>query len=116
MITSKKPRKVSYLKRRKPLSRISKWQKDRLAVYKKDKAWFLMTHPMCEACRQIYGTLPRKSVDVHHRHGRAGSLLCDMRFWTAVCRFCHDWIHRNIEAARLRGLIAQRGEWNRVPR
>lgn len=53
---------------------------------------------------------------VHHIRGRGrggrGPLLRDQRYWMAVSRRGHDWIHRNIEAARAEGWICEKGLWN----
>ncbi len=35
------------------------------------------------------------ATQVHHKKGRIGKLLCDMRFWLAVSAEGHDKIERN---------------------
>lgn len=55
-------------------------------------------------------------LQVHHTRGRAGALLCDERFWVAVCHACHCWIHANPEKARARGLLCEKGLWNKPPK
>lgn len=70
---------------------------------------FLACHPRCERC----GGRP---VELHHERGRIHSLLNDERFWHALCKVCHEWVHRNINKARDAGLIAKPGEWNKVER
>lgn len=52
----------------------------------------------------------------HHIRGRLGALLCDTRFWLAVCFKHHNWIHKHPDAARKRGYLANLGEWNTVPK
>jgi hypothetical protein len=54
--------------------------------------------------------------EVHHTRGRAGSLLCDERFWLAVSKQGHRWIHANIEKARNMGFLCAKGEWNHPPK
>lgn len=55
--------------------------------------------------------------DVHHTRGRGyggrGPLLRDQRFWLAVSRKGHDWIHNNTAAAIQHGWLCERGLWNR---
>ena len=53
--------------------------------------------------------------EVHHRRGRVGALLLDERFWLAVSKEGHRFIHANIHAARLAGFICRPGEWNVPP-
>ena len=56
----------------------------------------------------------RRVLSIHHKRGRLGKLLTDTRYFMAVCRKCHEWIHNNITESRKRGWIAQRGEWNKT--
>ena len=66
---------------------------------------FLQEHRQCA----VYPN--KRSTEVHHSRGRTGSLLLDTRFWFAVSHDGHRWIHDNIEAARQRGLICEKGFW-----
>jgi hypothetical protein len=80
--------------------------------YSRAKQVFIAAHPRCQAC----GVLPiprtaRPACDIHHQRGRLGSLLMDTRFWSAVCRDCHNWIHANPAAAKAVGLI---GPWHKT--
>jgi len=52
-------------------------------------------------------------TDVHHMRGRIGNLLHDQRYWLAVSRAGHEWIHRNPAEARKHGWLAEKGEWNK---
>lgn len=61
----------------------------------------------CQRCR-----CQRDRMDIHHKRGRAGTLLLDSRHWAYVCAKCHRWIHANIEDARREGWICERGLWN----
>lgn len=54
-----------------------------------------------------------KQISVHHTRGRVGTLLCDERFWLALCDHCHRWVHDNPEEARSVGLLCQPGEWGK---
>lgn len=64
----------------------------------------------CESC----GTT--RNLTLHHRRGRAGSLISDMRFFSLLCFSCHEWVHAHPKQARERGLLAPSSEWNVVPR
>ena len=55
-------------------------------------------------------------TEVHHRYGRAGSLLLDERFWTALSAAGHRWVHQNMDEARKYGWIAPKNAWNRPPK
>jgi hypothetical protein len=52
-------------------------------------------------------------TEVHHRRGRAGSLLLDMRHWLAVSRIGHRWIHSHPTEARARGWLCEVGYFGR---
>lgn len=90
----------------------------RLAVYRGIKELFLTQNPMCQCCQTLYthltgGVVARVSFadSVHHRKGRSGLLLFDVRHWLAACDRCHRWIHDNPETAISLGLLSK--EWNR---
>lgn len=89
--------------RRTPLRRVSKKHAKELRIYAKLRLDFLESHPMCEVGRK--DICNRFSCDVHHVHGR-GKHLNDKGTWLAVCRPCHDFIHRNPGQARQLGFLA----------
>lgn len=78
-------------------------------LYEEVKADVLKKNPKCLLC-------PKKSSDVHHRMGRAGTLLIDDRFLSAVCSRCHNSIHAFPRTAKENGWMAGPGEWNTPPR
>lgn len=59
----------------------------------------------CLAC--YLRDLPRlnKTDDIHHKRGRSGLLLFDVRYFVPVCRSCHQWLGANIKEAEAFGLI-----------
>lgn len=57
--------------------------------------------------------ISNRLTEVHHTRGRAGALLLDKRFWIAVSRIGHRWIHSNPAEARRRGWLCAVGEWNK---
>ncbi len=66
----------------------------------------------CERCEGLYGI---EYLDLHHKSGRAGSSvneegimernLTNKATFMAVCRCCHDWIHRNPKESREAGWL-----------
>lgn len=47
----------------------------------------------------------RKATQVHHMKGRTGSLLCDTRYWLAVCQECHRYIEDHKKWSRQKKVI-----------
>lgn len=90
----------------------------RMAVYRPIAEMFKRENPKCQACWPIFqyikdaggnqskpvGFLADDTQDIHHKRGRDGLLLFDIRNWLSVCRQCHNWIRDNPEAARKLGL------------
>lgn len=79
----------------------------------------------CEACKLIdklpgmtggTSAVAHPASEPHHSRGREGKLLCDTRFWVAVCRPSHIWIDSNREKARELGLLCKVGEFNTQPK
>lgn len=94
------------IRQRKRVNTVSKTMRLRLAEYAKLKPAWRQAHKWCEypGCSQA------SDVSPHHLRGR-GRLLCDMRFWKALCREHHRFVHDNIEEARQLGLLCERGKW-----
>jgi len=92
------------------MNKISKQRRSELDEYRKaSKAW-LVVNGQCEGCHR------GKATEVHHSRGRIHGLLNDKRYWVALCKHCHDFVHRHPQAAREAGLLCQPGEWNKVDR
>lgn len=53
-----------------------------------------------------------KPTECHHSHGRRGKLLLWTDGWFALCRHHHEYVHRNPDDARRRGLLCEAGRWN----
>lgn len=47
----------------------------------------------------------QRTTDVHHKAGREGKMLNDERYWLAVSRAGHDWIHAHPGMARKAGWL-----------
>lgn len=83
----------------------------RMAVYRPIANLFKAAYPRCQ-CHTMIAALEcqvadrsPETEDIHHRFGREGLLLFDIRFFIACCRKCHDWIHANPKTAELVGLL-----------
>jgi hypothetical protein len=46
--------------------------------------------------------------------GREGDMLLDTRFWLAVCRADHDFLHNNPKWARVNGYLLSRSPLRRA--
>jgi hypothetical protein len=64
-------------------------------AYTKVKKKFLVDHPHCQA--QLEGCTGQ-STDLHHIGGRTGDNLLKVDDFAALCRNCHDIIHKKISA------------------
>ena len=117
-LQSKTPlRRKTPLKRKKPLKRggrlrpFSKAPKkvEKRRLYEKNRKEYLKENPSCEVC----GLICRR--DLHHKAGRSGKSPNengDMEFnltnkatFMAVCRICHEFIHRNPKTSRQNGWL-----------
>ena len=86
----------------------------RMAVYLEIKELYLKAHPFCEAHALVRAgyqaaTYRPPATQIHHRDGRDGLLLFDVRKFCAVCEFCHSWIDANRAQAQKLGLLAKEG-------
>lgn len=80
-----------------------------MRAYKNMKEHFLRARPYCEFPSETGAPVcMRPATQVHHMKGRLGPLLCDTRFWMAVCMECHDYIETHKNVARQRGAILYR--------
>lgn len=78
----------------------------RMEIYKAISDVWRSLHRWCECCTlRNSGSISQAAVDIHHVHGRDGLLLFDVRYWLAVCRPCHNWIHAHPKQARELGLL-----------
>lgn len=80
--------------KRSPLRKVSSKRAQQLRHYGKIRAALLAKHFKCQVCGR------NRSEDIHHMNGRSGARLTDTTWLLAVCRPCHDWIHRNPGKAR----------------
>jgi len=78
----------------KKISNKSEGQKIRENIYKDLRKIYLNKNQKCEVNNS------HKSTEIHHISGRNGDRLNDVKFFLAVCRECHRWIHENPKEAR----------------
>jgi len=92
-------------KRQKAIPKFSKKMVEELKKYVPLKRKFLKEHPICECGRN---ECKRPATDIHHKKGRIGTLLNDVRFWLPVARICHKWIEEHPKEATELGLTISR--------
>ena len=109
-----KPKKVYYLpkvskkraaaiadgsfkpKPRKPINKKAEKRKNEEALYYgTTRPVYLKENPVCECCKKA------KADQIHHKRGRIGKLLNDVRYFLACCDGCHKIIEANPEWAKL---------------
>jgi hypothetical protein len=85
--------------KRSRLSSVSSKRRIQLAAYTTLRKEWLTAKPMCEVCKG------KKATDIHHKNGRFGARLIDTTYFLAVCRTCHETIHKHPAAARENGWL-----------
>jgi hypothetical protein len=91
----KKERKP-WVRRGRPLRRISKKKLDWRKLYLLALAFLIRLDPLCRRCRR------RRATEGHHPWGQIGALI--LLFWP-FCRQCHDEVENNKKKARAEGWI-----------
>lgn len=71
--------------------------------YIKVRYLFLIENPIC----QIEGC-GCEATEVHHKKGRIGKLLTDVRYFLAVCRSHHNYIELHPEESKEKGYSLSR--------
>lgn len=84
---------------RKRIPKQSDEGKERMAVYRAIKSLWLERHTntFCDVCAVEFTSEP------HHKRGKLGDLLYDVRYWLPVCRKCHTYIETHPEEAYEQG-------------
>lgn len=91
-------------KPRKPWRKQSAKMTGRLAVYYRARAAYLREHAACLFCLNVDNRYGR-ATEIHHKFGRGGSLLCDVRGFVACCRAHRDYPNEHPVEARALGLL-----------
>lgn len=73
-----------------------------LAEYRKIRDKWLIENPFCEVCGTPY------NLSVHHKAGRTGKLLTDIRYFMTVCLRDHEKIETSPEWAKSKGYSLDR--------
>ena len=93
---SKAPRK-----KKKKIKAVSDSMAKKLKVYREKRDEF-MSRPenqICPVIKHLKG-IDVPATDLHHIRGRIGSNLTDERYFLAVSRQGHTWIHENPSKSR----------------
>jgi len=75
------------------------------------KPEYLEANPLCA----VHYDHHHPADQIHHTHGKAGTLMLDKRFFKGVCAGGHAFIQDEPAAARRAGLLCPRGQWNHAP-
>ena len=87
--------------KRSPIRSKSKKLTKEERLYNRMRIPWLEKRPVCEA---RYEGCTHRSTDVHHIKGR-GIWLLIKEWWLAVCRNCHEHIHKHPKQAREDGFL-----------
>jgi len=90
---SSAPKKRSYIKP------VSDNRAEELAIYRPRRDKYMLDNPKCEC------GCGRDSEDLHHKNGRRGKMVYNIKYFMAVARVCHTKIHENPEWAREKGYL-----------
>jgi hypothetical protein len=77
---------------------VSYKQHEKLKEYRILRDAYMEEHKLCEVCTKY------ASNDLHHKCSR-GKHLCNINTFMAVCRACHERIHREDSWARENGYL-----------
>ncbi len=80
------------------LNQKSEKRKEQERIYAQVSKVYKESNPNCECCGN-------KATDIHHKNGRNGDRLNDVKFFMSVCRTCHTYIHEHPKEARENGYL-----------
>jgi len=83
----------------KEINKKSEKRKQQEEIYKPLRKAYLLGHPFCERCNE------ERATEIHHKNGREGERLNDFKFFMAVDRNCHDYIHEHPRESREKGYL-----------
>ena len=70
-----------------------------LAIYRSRRDKYMTEHPNCEC------NCGKPSQDLHHKNGRTGKMVYNVKYFMAVSRECHNRIHENPTLSRELGYL-----------
>ncbi len=85
-----------------PIKKVSKPMKINLTEYSHLRKQFLIDNPICA----VYPD--KKAVSIHHKKGRIGDLLCDVKYWLPTSLEGHIYIEENPAWAKEQGFSLSR--------
>lgn len=83
---------------KKKIAKVSNKRASQNKAYELLRKNYLNSHPRCEKCGD-------KATEIHHKAGRNGDRLCDVKDFMATCRDCHSWIHTHPKESRMLGWL-----------
>ena len=91
------PKKTKLKKVTQKIKQVSSKRQRQNQAYLIMRKMFLETHERCEKCGGV-------ATDLHHKRLR-GEYFLDSTTFAALCRPCHDWVHRNPKEAKEQGWL-----------
>lgn len=82
-----------------PIKQISDKRQKQNQLYLTMRKVFLQTHEHCAVFPD------KQATEIHHANGRRGDMLLDTRYWYAVSREGHLYVHENVEWAEENGYL-----------
>lgn len=80
------------------MRKISKKRARQLEEYSKVRLQFVSDHELCERCG-------KPADEVHHKGGRSGERINDVKDFMSICRPCHIFVHNNPKISREKGWL-----------
>lgn len=85
------------------ISPMSDKRKKELAIYRVNRDVYFKLKPVCE-----FEGCSSTKVTLHHKRGRVGRYLTDMRYFCSLCPKHHTFVNENPDEALKMGLVASR--------
>lgn len=108
---NREARKSAAPKEKPKRQRISKTaDPEREKIYLAIRDLYLSVNTECKLCvlDSLWTGRVEKATDVHHKKGRIGELLFDVRHFLPVCRNHHTWIEQNPKSSKAWGFSESR--------
>lgn len=80
------------------MRKVSKKRAEQNKEYTKTRLQFISENELCERCG-------KPADEIHHKAGRNGERLNDVKGFMSVCRGCHQWIHAHPKESREAGWL-----------
>ena len=83
------------------IRKVSKKHSANLREYKKLRDKFMSENTECTRCGN-------EATDCHHKKGKIGNDLLDVRYFLALCRQCHSWVEQHPKESKELGYSLNR--------